>query len=98
MAIRKLTEREKLLLIQLAEECNEVAQNISKVLRFGVDGVKIGLQETNGERVTSEMNDLLGVFKMLVDENVLPMADNNKILAKKEKVEKYMDYSLKIIR
>ena len=39
------------------EECAEVAQAISKVFRFGVDGEHLGA--TNRERLEEEIGDLL---------------------------------------
>ena len=85
--------REEILLTQLGEECNEVAQRISKALRFGLDEVypKSGL--SNAEGITQEMNDLLGVWRMLVKEGVVPSTDREAILAKEPRVEKYMRYS-----
>jgi hypothetical protein len=85
--------REDLLLIQLGEECNEVGQNISKALRFGPDEIYYKLETTNAEKITQEMQDLVGVFNMLVDEGILPVMDPTKIAEKKGKVNEYMGYS-----
>lgn len=85
--------REQILLIQLAEECAEVSQNISKALRFGKDEVYYKRDDSNAERITSEMNDLIGVFRMLVDEGILPDTDEEKISNKKHKVDEYIGYS-----
>lgn len=85
--------REQILLIQLMEESSEVQQNISKTLRFGKDEVYYKLTTTNAQRVTQEMEDLIGVFNMLVSEGVLPPMDTDNCDAKAEKVEKYMVYS-----
>lgn len=93
-----MDNRTRILLTQLMEECAEVSVNISKVLRFGKDEIKEGLTETNAERVTSEMNDVLGVFKILVDEGILPMADPAKLEEKAHKIEHYMKYSLELLK
>lgn len=85
--------RQELLLVQLSEECSEVAQNISKALRFGTDEVYHKLTLTNSQRVTQEMQDLIAVFELLVEEDILPGLNLYKITEKKIKVEKYLQYS-----
>jgi NTP pyrophosphatase (non-canonical NTP hydrolase) len=49
------------LLTCLAEECNEVAQRISKALRFGLDEVQPDQPLNNRERITEELHDLNAV-------------------------------------
>lgn len=84
------------LLTCLAEEGAEIGQDVSKILRFGLDDlyVKKG-GDTNRERLITELNDLLGVCDLLVDVGVLPAewANPAKQDAKYEKVIKYMNYS-----
>lgn len=43
---------EDILLLQLAEECAEVIQRVSKSLRFGLQEVQIGQSLTNSKRLT----------------------------------------------
>lgn len=57
--------RQELVLNQLAEECAEVAQRVSKALRFGLDEVQPGQSLTNAERILSELVDLRAVWLML---------------------------------
>lgn len=87
-----MTRTEHLLVI-LMEECNEVAQRASKALRFGLGEVQPGQPHTNAERVTKEMSDLYAVFTMLAWENSVPPIQFADMLAKREKVGKFLGYS-----
>ncbi len=93
-----MTRTEHLLTI-LAEECSEVAQRVSKALRFGIDEVQPGQELTNADRITYEMVDLVAVFDMLCEAGVLPFIhrpafnENAGIAAKKAKVEKFLAFS-----
>lgn len=89
-------KRKQMLLLQMAEECNEVAQRISKALRFGLDEKQPDHLTDNADRIVQEFNDLMAVVDMLQDEGVLKIpADTQsfQIQAKKIKIEKYLDYS-----
>jgi hypothetical protein len=58
-----MTEREYLL-VKTMEECNEVAQAISKILIFGEDSTFNGvLPLTNREFAIVEVNDLIAMLK-----------------------------------
>ena len=89
-----MTRTEHLLTI-LAEECAELAQRTSKALRFGLDETQPGQPLTNAERMQAEMADLLGVWKMLSDEESLSSVSHlhGLAVAKAEKVEKSLVYS-----
>ncbi len=89
-----MTRQEHLLTI-LAEECNEVAQRISKALRFGLDEMQHGQFATNRERIAREMADLLGLWMMLQDEARFPelSALYPLAVAKVTRVEKWLDVS-----
>ena len=60
--------RQEFLLTIMAEECVEVAQRISKALRFGLDEVQPGQEFKNSERILGEMMDLLAVAQMIEQE------------------------------
>jgi hypothetical protein len=83
----------------LAEECVEVAQRVSKVLRFGHAEVQPGQPLDNAQRVNQEMMDLMAVCEMLHDEGVLPSlrasmpSYKEHAEAKKAKVEKFLVFS-----
>lgn len=88
--------RQQHLLIILAEECNELAQEIAKALRFGIDEQR-DLPTSNRERIQKEYNDILAVVDLVNREN-LPFdmdfhRDEKLIEAKRKKVARYMDYS-----
>lgn len=83
------------LLTCLAEECAEVAQRVSKALRFGLTEVQPGQPLNNAERIAEEIKDLLSVAAILERHGILadflPMA--GEIAAKEEKIERFMSIS-----
>jgi len=81
------------LLVCLAEECNEVAQRAAKALRFGLEEVQQGQELNNGERLTREFEDLLGVFSLLMTERCVPAPDESRAQSKLERFEKYLGLS-----
>lgn len=88
--------RNEHLLVCAAEEANEVAQRITKALRFGLTEVQEGQPLTNADRIRYEYMDLVTVLSMLERETgqalVSTDADGWAIHAadKEDKVEKYM--------
>lgn len=93
----KLNRKQHLLVI-LAEECNEVAQRVTKSLRFGIDEIQPGDNKNNAERIKYELNDLLAIVEMLQKEKILPdvITDREMMELKKQKVEHYLEYCKKI--
>jgi hypothetical protein len=93
-----MTRTEHLLTI-LAEECAEVAQRVSKALRFGLAEVQPGQPHTNAERINAEVSDLMAVLEMLHDAGALPVLSPSMAvyklaaLSKKVKVEKFLEFS-----
>jgi hypothetical protein len=84
------------LLTCAAEECNEVAQRVSKALRFGLLEVQPGQPLTNAERIIQEFHDLFAVMEMLVDADAIPLtiiSDHSVVLAKMSKIERFMAIS-----
>lgn len=86
------------LLVCLMEECAEVAKDVSKALRFGIDDTNV-LQPfgpTNRQRIAQELNDLMAVVKMLQNITILPeegLWDEEAQVAKMKKVEQFMNYA-----
>jgi hypothetical protein len=84
----------------LGEEGAEIAQDVSKINRFGLLDVNIIAPDsgTNKERLINELNDLIGIVEMLVERGILPTdwINREKINAKKIKVEKFMRYARKV--
>jgi NTP pyrophosphatase (non-canonical NTP hydrolase) len=90
-----MNRREHLLTI-LSEECAEVAKEVSKANRFGLDDHQPGQPETetNRKKLTEELNDLVAIADMLFDEGYIDdFLDIDKMESKKKKVEKYLKYS-----
>jgi len=88
--------KEQLLLTILAEECAEVHQRCSKAIRFGMQEVQQGQPLNNKERILLEFNDLIATVELLFDCKSTDLIDEGKLKAKKEKVEKYMNYSIEL--
>ena len=77
--------RETLIILQ--EECNEVAKEICKIMRYGPDQIKPGTDLTNIQHLERELGDLLAMVELLQDANVgVTSKGMNK--AKKKKFEK----------
>lgn len=87
-----MTTEEHLLQI-VGEECNEVAQRVSKALRFGLDEVQPDQLLTNSERIMVEFDDLMAVVRMCQNRALLPGSEYKRIEAKQEKVAKFLRYS-----
>lgn len=87
-----LTETQHLLLC-LAEECAEVAQRVSKALRFGLYEVQEGHTLTNAQRIAVELDDLMAVAQILHVRGILPDHSDERTKRKRERVALYMDYA-----
>lgn len=82
------------LLTCLIEECAEVQKLAAKALRFGLDDHAPDSSATNSEDIAGECTDLLAIMEMLESEGIIPpFGDARLIQAKKDKVEKYMEYA-----
>jgi hypothetical protein len=81
----------------LAEEGAEITHITSKCLRFGLDDRNVldPGGPTNRERLVMEVNDLLGVCRVLVNEGVLPKdwEDFGQQVEKIAKLKKFMKYA-----
>jgi hypothetical protein len=82
-----MNETEYLLAV-VAEESGEIGQRACKAIRFGLTEIQPGQQEDNQRRLEREIADLMGTARMLG----LTIREED-ILAKIEKVKKYMEYS-----
>lgn len=83
------------LLTIFIEECNEVAQETSKALRFGVNEQR-DLPTSNLERMQKEFNQLMAMRDMLWDEGVCIRGDQEVMYKKRITVEKYLLYSAEL--
>jgi hypothetical protein len=82
--------REEMLRVIAMEECNEIAQRISKAIRFGLQQIQPGQEKTNERRVKDEFNDLVAMLRMLD----LFELDEARQAEKRNKVEKYLKFSI----
>jgi NTP pyrophosphatase (non-canonical NTP hydrolase) len=64
----------------LQEECAEVVQAISKIFRFGLDGVYN--DRTNRQRLTEEIGDLLAMIDLLEQQEIV---DHNLLIQFKQR-------------
>lgn len=86
--------RTEILIIQLAEECAEVAKECSKALRFGLDNQYPDVPNiTNRERIKKEMGDLLEVFNVLVEDGILGYPSKSHMEYKRNRIYEYLQYS-----
>ena len=85
---RMKTARQEEIMLICQEECAEVAQAISKVFRFGIDGEHLSV--TNRERLEEEIGDLLCMIEMLTEESIIDAgAVANAAQAKRAKLAKW---------
>ena len=91
-----MTENEHILTC-LAEECAEVAKNVSKALRFGLDDKYPEDGLPNRELIRIEMIDLLATYEMASERNLVPEICTDTIRGrmktKQARVLKWMDYA-----
>lgn len=79
-------------LLKLSEECNEVAQICSKIMQFGFDSEYDG--KTNRERLTEELNDILGaVLNLTLETDFRFTEDAYAKWAKVDKMARYREIS-----
>lgn len=89
-----------------AEECGEVSKEIHKALRFGLDdqvtldpnGPRGTTGPTNRDKIVEELNDLMGVVRMLETCGALPhdWQDAERQARKVAKVSAYMGYARRV--
>lgn len=82
-----MNETEHLLTV-VAEECAEAAQVACKAIRFGLGDVKPGQNDDNLRMLERELGDVLGAARLLG----LTIREED-VIAKIEKLKKYMDYA-----
>lgn len=93
----KLEEIEKLILLQ--EECSELIQSCSKILRFGKDAFnpEDDIQEDNLTKLTKEIADVQVLIKLIIngfklDTELLDDCRHSKI----RKLKKYTKYQFEL--
>lgn len=87
----------QLLLTILAEECNETGHRASKAIRFTPEECEPNQQMSNAERIVYEFSDIVAVMELLKEEGVINnIIDQNAVANKKEKIKKWMEYSIQL--
>lgn len=85
------------LLVILMEECAEVTQRASKILRFGLSEIQADQNLTNSDRLSLEIADLLAAVDMLAEAGAITRPTeammNSRRATKKVQVERYLSYS-----
>ena len=83
-----MNRNEEILTI-LQEECAEVIQAISKVNRFGIDGIHNG--KSNRDHLEEEIGDLMCMFELMLENGIIQKesVDN----AKERKIAKLKCWS-----
>lgn len=81
----KLDERDELMVI-LAEECNEVAVECAKMIRFGYD---------NNQKLESEVGDLMCMLNLLHEHDLISWNNVDACAdAKREKLKTWSNLTL----
>ena len=89
------SESERELLVILAEECAEVAQRVSKLLRFGADEIQPDQPDTNAARLGFEVGDLQVMVDLAKAVGIITDAAMNAGRVRKNlQLAKYMRYPL----
>lgn len=68
-----LNDKQREVLYITQEECAEVTQAISKIFRFGFDARYPVDGNSNRERLTEEVGDLVAMIRLLIDFDVIDM-------------------------
>lgn len=83
-----MNDNSKEIMLIAQEECAEVTQAISKVFRFGIDGMHNGA--TNKQRLEEEVGDLLCMIEMMIEQKIIDgQAVAQAGIKKKEKLAKW---------
>lgn len=100
-----MNEKEHLLTV-LGEEGGEVAKECSKAIRFGLydqvtmdpEGPRGNQGPTNQDKIVDELNDLLGVARMLVSRGIIPADWQNEARQQRKirRVIQYMNYAVRV--
>lgn len=85
-------DRTEHILINLMEECGEVAQRASKAARFSLGEIQPGQPYTNAERIMHEWADLNGMMEKCIEEGLVKWPDDfaQRVMEKKQRFEKFL--------
>jgi NTP pyrophosphatase (non-canonical NTP hydrolase) len=81
------------LLQKLQEECAEVIQASSKIIRFGMIGQNPTSDKSNVKQLSFELTDVLAIIKLLTNEPNFAISYND-INNTEKSIEKFRNYSV----
>lgn len=84
-----LSNKEIEQLVILQEECAEVIQSVSKILRFGIDSEYNN--ETNKTKLNKEIGDVFALLQLLSESEIVNMIDV--FTFKHQKLEKLKQFT-----
>lgn len=88
---------QQLLFLKLAEECNEVGQECSKIMQFGMDEIYAPIGISNRDRLRGELQDLFAIVQILNEEFDLGFVPSPEAVeVKRAKIMHYAQYSADI--
>lgn len=87
--------KEQMLLLKVAEECNEIAQVCSKAIRFGLYNNRPGEDLTNISRIIEEFKDLkAAIFRLECEtEENINTINTTELQDRVLKIDKYLQVS-----
>ena len=86
---------EQFLLIKLAEECNEVAQQALKSAQFGLGKFYVPIGKSNAVRLVEELNDMIAILSMMEEHGYFSFDCSEELIYhKKKKVREFLQYSV----
>ena len=86
-----VNDKEHEIMSIMQEECAECIQAVSKIFRFGFDGVHPEKSYDNREHLEEEVGDLLAMIDLLLENETVSWANVNK--ARRAKFEKLRQWS-----
>ncbi len=85
---------QQLLFLKLSEECNEVGQECSKIIQFGMDEVYEPIGISNRDRLRGELQDVFAIVQILNEELDLGFVPSPEAVdVKRAKLMHYAQYS-----
>jgi len=85
-----MNNSQKEIMMIAQEECAEVTQAISKVFRFGIDAIHN--DKTNKQRLEEEIGDLMCMFQLMDENNIIDWSMVSIASSmKKEKLKRWSD-------